>query len=113
MPSITIYVFIVALRGESASAEIVTMKSAGRSVWAARSGAFLIGTFARADPNSFAFNDEGRDLDDQPCLELGGLGDVRDAGALEAWLRFNDLQIHRGGQLDADGLPFVELDVDL
>src|SRR6188474_3179895 len=67
--------------------------------------------FARVHSDELADLDERRDLDRGPRLELGGLVDVRDRGALQRGLRFHDLQFHRERDFDGDGAALVELDL--
>ena len=75
--------------------------------------ACLIGRFGRRNPDLLALVDKRRHLHHQPGLQLRGLGDIRNRRALHPRLGFDHGQIHRGRQLHADRLAFVELDVHL
>ncbi|GAF27341.1 isoleucyl-tRNA synthetase [Moorella thermoacetica Y72] len=58
------------------------------------------------------FDKEGY-LDDGPGFQDGVLGTASGRIALDARLRFHDLQLHRVRQFDANGLPVVSKDEDV
>ncbi len=72
-----------------------------------------VSAFARVDADFFAFVDEGGNLDDEAGLGLGGLGDAGGSGRFQAGLGFDDRQLDRRGQVDADSLAVVVADLDL
>src|SRR5258708_1938715 len=65
------------------------------------------------DLDPVPLGDEGRHVDDEAGLHLGGLAHVRDRGALDRGLRLHHLHVHRARQLDSHGAPLVHLDLQL
>src|SRR5262249_39464712 len=64
------------------------------------------------DADPIAFVDEGRDGDDEPGFERGGLDLRAGSGALDAGHGLLDEEIDRRRELDADRFFAVELDAD-
>src|SRR3954447_5791636 len=78
----------------------------------ARSGAALVLARLGVDADDVPGVDERRHRDDDAGLAGRRLGLRRRRGALDAGRGVDHLEIDRRGQLDADRIAFVELDLD-
>src|SRR5437667_12523354 len=74
---------------------------------------FLISAFRRTHPNLLAFGNKRRHLHYQPGLQLGRLGDVRDAGAFHARFGLDHGENNRRRQFHADGLALMKFHLHL
>src|ERR1051326_38604 len=71
-----------------------------------------VGTGPRIDLNGFAFLDEQRDIDAFAGLQFCWFCDVASSIAAHAFGRFDNLQTHRGGQLQLDWSAFCVKDLN-